>query len=94
MPGKGRERHKIRGQEKLTVRLSESDMNGLEKIRASCDFEDMSAAVRWCIHFASVILKIIPVAVATSFVETEEPFCEIDSPGESVIDEKEVTKQR
>jgi hypothetical protein len=58
--------------ERITVRLSANDLKGLDKIRASGDFEDMSASVRWCIHFSVALLKAIPVALINSFVETNE----------------------
>ncbi|MDP2754424.1 MAG: hypothetical protein Q8P40_08550 [Nitrospirota bacterium] len=59
------------GNERMTVRLSASDLRGLGKIKASGDFEDMSAAVRWCIHFSVALLRAIPAAITNSFVETE-----------------------
>ncbi len=61
--------------ERITIRLSAADMRGLDKIRTSGDFEDMSTSVRWCIHFSVAMLKSIPAAIASSFSETdtEEP---------------------
>ncbi len=64
------------GNERITVRLSNADMRGLDKIRASGDFEDMSASVRFCIHFTVSLMKVIPAAIVTSISETEETFCE------------------
>lgn len=58
------------GKERITVRLSEADMSGLNKIKSSGDFEDMSASVRFCIHFSVALLRAIPAALINSFVET------------------------
>jgi len=60
------------GNERITVRLSSGDMAGLKKIQASGDFEEMGAAVRWCLHFTVAVLKVLPAAIAVSFVESEE----------------------
>jgi hypothetical protein len=57
--------------DRITVRLSDADLKNLSKIQASGDFEDISATVRWCIHFSGFLLKSIPAAVINSFVESE-----------------------
>lgn len=57
--------------ERITVRLSANDLKGLDKIKASGDFEDMSASVRFCIHFSVALLRSIPQALINSFIETE-----------------------
>lgn len=60
------------GKERITVRLSNSDIKGLSKIQASGDFEDMSASVRWCLHFTLTMMRMIPAAIMNSFVQTEQ----------------------
>jgi len=55
----------------ITIRLSSSDMTGLNKIQSSGDFEEMSSTLRWCIHFTVAMLRVIPAAVIEAFMETE-----------------------
>lgn len=61
-----------KSKDRITVRLSESDLKGLYKVQSSGDFSEMSEAVRWCIHFSIAIMKLIPVAVVNSFVGIED----------------------
>lgn len=58
--------------ERITVRLSANDLKGLDKIKVSGDFEDMSATLRWCIHFTTTMLRSIPAAIINSFAASEE----------------------
>lgn len=57
--------------DRITVRLSEADLKGLNKIQASGDFGEMSAAVRFCIHFTISLMKVIPAALVASFSNTD-----------------------
>ncbi len=61
----------IRGKKKISVRLSENDIKGLEKVRVSGDFKDISEAVRWVIHFTVAMLRIIPLALMEGFTRTD-----------------------
>uniref|UniRef100_A0A6H1ZHZ3 Uncharacterized protein n=1 Tax=viral metagenome TaxID=1070528 RepID=A0A6H1ZHZ3_9ZZZZ len=60
-----------KGKDRITVRLSESDLKGLSKIQSSGDFTEISEAVRWCIHFSVALMRLIPIAILNSFVDTE-----------------------
>jgi len=74
--------------DRITVRLSAYDLKGLDRIRASCDFEDMSASVRFCIHFTTSLMKVIPAAIVTSLsetdAETEKKYDPMEKPAEEV----------
>lgn len=59
-------------EDRITVRLSSADMKGLRKILASGDFEEVSTAIRWCIHFSVVMMKLVPAALIESFAMTED----------------------
>lgn len=61
-----------RDKDRITVRLSSADLKGLSKIQASGDFDEMSDAVRWCLHFTLTMMRMIPAAIINSFVESEE----------------------
>lgn len=69
----GKHRTTIRGKERISIRLSAADISGLQKIQASGDFEDMSATVRWCIHFTLTMMRMVPAALIDSFMGTDEP---------------------
>lgn len=56
----------------ITIRLSGSDLTGLNKIQSSGDFEEMSSTLRFCIHFTVAMLKVIPAAVIEAFMVTEQ----------------------
>jgi len=60
-----------KGNERITVRLSQHDMNGLKKIKMSGEFDEVSSALRWCIHFTVAMLRVIPAAIIESFMITE-----------------------
>ena len=66
-----KDKYTIRGKKKISVRLSENDLEGLEKVRVSGDFKDISEAVRWVIHFTIAMLRIIPLAVVEGFTRTD-----------------------
>ena len=66
-----KDKYSVRGKTKLSVRLSENDLEGLEKVRVSGDFKDISEAVRWVIHFTIAMLRIIPLAVVEGFTRTD-----------------------
>jgi hypothetical protein len=61
-----------KNKDRISIRLSEADMSGLKKIQLSGEFEEMSSALRWCIHFTVAMLRIIPLAVIEGFMRTEE----------------------
>ncbi len=66
-----KDKYTIRGKKKISVRLSENDLEGLEKVRLSGEFKDISEAVRWVIHFTVAMLRIIPLAVIEGFTRTD-----------------------
>lgn len=66
-----KDKYTIRGKKRITVRLSENDLEGLEKIRVSGEFKDISEAVRWVIHFTVAMLRIIPLALVEGFTRTD-----------------------
>ncbi len=66
-----KDKYTIRGKKRITVRLSENDLEGLEKIRVSGEFKDISEAVRWVIHFTVAMLRIIPLALIEGFMRTD-----------------------
>lgn len=72
-----KDKYVIRGKKRFTVRLSENDVQGLEKIRVSGDFVDTSEAVRWVIHFTVAMLRIIPLALMEGFMRTEDKETEV-----------------
>jgi len=88
-----KDKYTIRGRKKLSVRLSENDLEGLEKIRVSGEFKDISEAVRWVIHFTVAMLRIIPLAVVEGFARTDAGTEEIiqddkmEKPTEKVSDQ-------
>lgn len=61
-----------RSKERITVRLSATDINGLKKLQASGSFEDISVTVRWCIHFTITMMRSIPSTLINSFAEIEK----------------------
>lgn len=77
-----------KGKDRITVRLSESDLKGLSKIQSSGDFTEISEAVRWCIHFSVALMRLIPIAILNSFVDTEveevKPDDTMEKPAEEV----------
>jgi len=73
-----KDKYTIRGKTKLSVRLSENDLEGLEKVRVSGDFKDISEAVRWVIHFTIAMLRIIPLAVVEGFTRTDAEMEEVE----------------
>ncbi len=85
-----KDKYSVRGKKKLSVRLSGNDLVGLEKIRVSGDFKDISETVRWVIHFTVAMLRIIPLAIMEGFTrtdaETEEvkPDDTMEKPAEEV----------
>ncbi len=66
-----KDKYSVRGKKRLSARLSDNDLEGLEKIRISGDFEDTSTAVRWVIHFTVAMLRIIPLALIEGFMRTD-----------------------
>ncbi|MDD5614941.1 MAG: hypothetical protein PHH85_01930 [Candidatus Methanoperedens sp.] len=52
------------------VRLSDTHLKRLAKIRKCGDFSDDSAALRWCIDFTNTMLGIIPAAVAETYISS------------------------
>ena len=72
-----KDKYSVRGKTKLSVRLSENDLEGLEKVRVSGDFKDISEAVRWVIHFTIAMLRIIPLAVVEGFTRTDAEMEEV-----------------
>lgn len=79
-----KDKYTIRGKKRLSARLSENDLEGLEKVRVSGDFEDTSTAVRWCIHFTVAMLRIIPLAVIEGFTRTEAENDQMEVPPEQI----------
>jgi len=73
-----KDKYTIRGKKKISVRLSENDLEGLEKVRVSGDFKDISEAVRWVIHFTIAMLRIIPLAVVEGFTRTDAEMKEVE----------------
>ena len=73
-----KDKYTIRGKKRITVRLSENDLEGLEKVRVSGDFKDISEAVRWVIHFTIAMLRIIPLAVVEGFTRTDAEMEEVE----------------
>lgn len=52
------------------VRLSSAHLKRLVRIRECGDFPDDSAALRWCIDFTGTMLRLIPAAVAETYISS------------------------
>jgi len=57
-----------RRKEIMNVRLNESELRSLLRIKESGDFADISETVRFCIRFTKTMLSAIPTAIGESFV--------------------------
>jgi len=77
----------------ITARLSESDMTGLEKIKESGGFEEISSALRWCIHFTVAMMRTIPAAVIEAVIVTEEDDQVEENTGEVLKQAESKTQQ-
>uniref|UniRef100_A0A6M3LXR2 Uncharacterized protein n=1 Tax=viral metagenome TaxID=1070528 RepID=A0A6M3LXR2_9ZZZZ len=55
--------------DKITIRLSGSNIKILNSIRESGAFENDSQTVRFCIEFTNTILQNIPETIGESFVK-------------------------
>ena len=64
-------RRSNRRREIMNVRLNESEMRSLLRIKESGDFTDVSETVRFCIRFTKSMLAAIPTAVGESFVSSD-----------------------
>lgn len=87
-----KDKYTIRGKKKISVRLSENDLEGLEKVRVSGDFVDTSTAVRWVIHFTVAMLRIIPLAVIEGFTRTDAGMEEVKPDDQMDASTQEVQK--
>lgn len=56
----------------LIVRISANDLKQLRKVRECGDWDDDSAAVRFCIRFTKTMFSIIPAALLENFVQANE----------------------
>ncbi len=57
---------------RISMRISDNDLNNLFTIKKSGDFKDESEAIRFCITFSNIILNMIPAAVAETYITTAE----------------------
>lgn len=58
----------------LVIRISPTDEKHLRKIRECGDWDNDSAAVRFCIDFTSALLSILPAALIENYVQaSSEP---------------------
>lgn len=57
---------------RITIRVSENDLKSLYSVKKSGDFNDDSESIRFCITFTSIVLNMIPAAIAETFIETAE----------------------
>ena len=64
--------------ERVHIRVNKTESTMINEIMLSGDFADKSSAVRFCIHFTTVILSKLPAAIGESFIESVESFS-IDS---------------
>lgn len=57
---------------RISIRISNNDLNNLFSVKKSGDFKDDSEAIRFCITFSNIILNMLPAAIAESYIETAE----------------------
>lgn len=87
--GRHKQVHDAKKPNFITARLSESDLTGLQKIQKSGEFQEMSSALRWCIHFSIAMLRIIPAAVIETCLVTETENDKMENSTEEVPDKTE-----
>lgn len=56
----------------LVVRVSENDIKQLRKIRECGDWDNDSAAIRFCIRFTKTMFAVLPAALVENFVQVDE----------------------
>lgn len=57
---------------RISIRVSENDLKSLYSVKKSGDFIDDSESIRFCITFTSIVLNMLPAAIAETFIETAE----------------------
>lgn len=72
------------------MRLSETHLRHLAKIRKCGDFPDDSSTLRFCISFTKAVLNIIPAAVAENYIAAHS-FSESNGAGPEDPEDPEVS---
>lgn len=57
---------------RISIRVSNNDLKSLYSVKDSGDFDDDSESIRFCITFTSIVLNMLPAAIAETFIETAE----------------------
>ena len=55
---------------RIHFRVNEAELGIVKGIQNCGDFRDVSSTVRFCIHFTSTILAILPEAIGESFIDS------------------------
>lgn len=57
---------------RMSLRVSDNDLNNLYTVRKAGDFKDDSESIRFCISFTNIVLNMLPAAIVESFLELYE----------------------